>query len=147
MAFIANPEIYVRSKMSEDMQGRICLRHSLSLSGVLLPGPEDKACNPPEGYTACNRFTCVAETLPPFNQFTRKVLLSLRIAPSQLHLNRYALLSSLFIIFMDHLFRPPTVEEIIYLLKIKSRGDKPSFTFLEAVRNCQVVAGAWSKLS
>ena len=52
--FIVNPSDSVRSNVSEDMLGRICLRHGLSMDDVLLPGPNDRPHNPPEGYIAFN---------------------------------------------------------------------------------------------
>ena len=146
-SFIVSPSDSVPSNISEDMLGRICLRHGLSLDDVLLPGPNDRPHNPPEGYTAFNRHACAAGTLPPFNEYIREVLSFLRIAPSQLHPNGYALINSLFIAFMECLHRPPLPIEIRYLFNFKTRGDYPSFTFLEAVRNCQVVTGSWTRLS
>ena len=94
-SFIANPSYSVQSNISEDMLGRICLRHGLSLDDVLLPGPNDRPHNPSEGYTAFNRHACAAGTLPPFNEYIREVLSFLRIAPSQLHPSGYASVNSL----------------------------------------------------
>ena len=132
-SFIANPSDSVPSHISEDMLGRICLRHGLSLDDVLLPGPSDRPHNPPEGYTAFNRHVCAAGKLPPFNEYIREVLSFLGIAPSQLHPNGYASVNSLFIVFMEYLHRPPAPTEIRYLFNFKTRNDYPSFTFLEAV--------------
>lgn len=141
--FIENPQDSVPSNVSKDMLGRICLRHGLSSDDVHLPGPNGRLHAPSEGFTAFDRYACT----PPFNQYIRKVLSFFGIAPSQLHQNGYALLNSLFIVFMEHLFRPPTPIEIKYLFNVKSWGDSPSFTFLESVRNCQVVIGSWTRLS
>ena len=135
-SFIANPSDSIQSNISEDMLGRICLRHDLSLDDVLLLGLNDRPHNPPEGYTAFNRHACAAGMLPPFNEYIREVLSFLRIAPSQLHPNGYASVNSLFIVFMEYLHRPPILIEIRYLFNFKTRGDYPSFTFLEAMRNC-----------
>lgn len=146
-SFITNPSDSVPSNISEDMLGRICLRHGLSLDDALLPGPNDRPHNPSEGYTAFNRHACAAGTLPPFNEYIREVLSFLRISPSQLHPNGYASINSLFIAFMECLHRPPLPIEIRYLFNFKTRGDYPSFTFLEAVRNCQVITGSWTRLS
>src|SRR5574338_249930 len=146
-SFINSPPDSVPSNISEDMLGRICLRHGLLLDDVILPGPDDRSHNAPEGYTAFNRHACAAGTLPPFNDYIREVLAYLDIAPSQLHPNRYASLNSLFIVFMEYLHRPPRMTDIRYLFNFKSRTDSPSFTFLESVRNCQVVAGSWTRLS
>lgn len=129
------------------MLGRICLRHWLSLNYVLLSGPNDRPHAPPEGYTAFNRHSCIAGTLPSINQYIREVLDFLGIAPSQLHPNRYALLNNTFIGFIEHFLRPSTPEEIRFIFIVKNRGDDPSFTFLEAARNCQIVTGSWTRLS
>lgn len=145
--FIMNPQDFVPSNVSEDMLGRICLRHGLPLDDILLPGPNDRPHAPPDGFTAFNRHACTAGTLPPFNQYIREVLSFFEITPSQLHPNGYSLLNSLFIVFMEHLFWPPIPIEIRYLFNVKSRGDSPSFTFPEAVRNCQVVTGSWTRPS
>ena len=144
---IEDPIDSVRSNISGALLGRICLKHNLSLDDVLLPGVEDRPHNPPEGYTAFYRHACAAGTLPPFNQYIREMLSFIGIAPGQLHPNGHALLNSVFILFMDCLFRPPKPAEIRHIFNFKSRGDSPSFTFLEAVRNCQVVTGAWTRLS
>ena len=46
-SFISNPSYSFPSNISEDMLGRICLRHGLSMDDVLLPGPNDRPHNPP----------------------------------------------------------------------------------------------------
>ena len=145
--FIGNPPDSIPSNVSKDMLGRICLRHGLLLADVLLPEPSDRPHAPPDGFTAFNKHSCIAGMLPPFNQYIREVLAFFKISPSQLHPNGYALLNSLFVVLMEHLFRPPTPIEIIYLFNVKSRGDSPSFTFLEVVRNYQVVTGSWTRLT
>ena len=145
--FIDDPIDSVSSSISEALLGRICLKHNLSPDDVLLPGVDDRPHSPPEGYTAFYRHACVAGTLPPFNQYIREMLSFIGIAPSQLHPNGHALLNSVFVLFMDHLFRPPRPTEIRHIFNFKSRGDSPSFTFLEAVRNCQIVTGARTRLS
>ena len=145
--FIEDPVDSVQSNISESLLDRLCLKHNISLDDVLLPGASDRPHNPPEGYTAFYRHACAAGSLPPFNQYIREMLSYLGIAPSQLHPIGHALLNSVFVIFMDCLFRPPRPNEIRHIFNFKSRGDSPSFTFLEAVRNCQVVTGAWTRLS
>ena len=145
--FIEDPADSVQSNISESLLGRLCSKHNISLDDVLLPSASDRPHNPPEGYTAFYRHACAAGSLPPFNQYIREMLSYLGIAPSQLHPNGHALLNSVFVIFMDCLFRPPRPNEIRHIFNFKSRGDSPSFTFLEAVRNCQVVTGAWTRLS
>lgn len=77
--FIANPQDSMPSNVYEDMLGRICLRHSLPLDDVLLPGPNDRRHAPLEGFTVFNRHSCTAETLPLFNQYIREVLAFFRI--------------------------------------------------------------------
>ena len=145
--FIEDPVDSVQSNISESLLGQLCSKHNISLDDVLLPSASDRPHNPPEGYTAFYRHACAAGSLPPFNQYIREMLSFLGIAPSQLHPNGHALLNSVFVIFMDCLFRPPRPNEIRHIFNFKSRGDSPSFTFLEAVRNCQVVTGAWTRLS
>ena len=145
--FIEDPVDSVQSSISESLLGQICLKHNISLDDVLLPSANDRPHNPPEGYTAIYRHAYAVGSLPPFNQYIREMLSYLGSAPSQLHPNGHALLNSVFVIFMDCLFRPPRPNEISHIFNFKSRGDSPSFTFLEAVRKCQVVTGAWTRLS
>ena len=92
--FIEDPIDSVQSNISENLLGRICTRHNISLDDALLPGPSDRPHCPPEGYTAFYRHACAAGTLPPFNQYIREMLSFLGIAPSQLHPNGHALLNS-----------------------------------------------------
>lgn len=66
-SFIGNPQDYVPSNVSEDMLGRICLRHGIPQDDVLLPRSNDRLHSPPEGFIAFNRHSCTAGTLPPFN--------------------------------------------------------------------------------
>lgn len=75
--FIGNSQDSMLSNVSEDMLGRICLRHGLPSDNVLSPGSNGRPHAPPEGFTAFNHHTCSAGTLPLFNQYIRKCWLSL----------------------------------------------------------------------
>lgn len=144
---ISNPENSVWSKITEEMLGRICLRHRPSLKKVRLPGPKDRARNPPKRFTACNRFMSWTGTMPSFNQFISDVLFYLRIAPSQLHPDGYALLNSLYIIFLEHLFRSPIVDGIRYLFNIRVKQiirRSPSWKLLGTVKSWQAHGASWA---
>lgn len=83
------------------MLDKLCTRHGIPRGDVRLPGPNELAHNPPEGFTTFNRYACPNGAIPPLNVFLRKVLNFLGIAPAQLHPNAYGQLNALYVVFRE----------------------------------------------
>lgn len=88
---------------------------------------------PPVGYTACNRYMCMAGCVPSFNQFICAILQLMKLAPAQVHLNSCALLNNMYMIFVCHSDRKPSSQKIRYLYSFKCQKGSLSLIFLVLV--------------
>jgi len=79
----------------------------------------DRAYAPPEGYTTCDKFICWLDFIEAFNSYIRDVLHHFRNASTQLHTNGYAILNYVYMVLLEYLYRPPTLEDIHYFFIVK----------------------------
>ena len=140
-----NPVDALPSRVTETSLNKLCSTHGLLRQDCILPNINDRPHLPPAGYTACIKFMCWAGSVPPFNTFLREVLLAFGIAPIQLHPNGHAFIYGAYVLFMQVLSRPPTVNDISFIYRRKHRADSPSYVFIEPNPKCQLICGAWNK--
>ena len=140
-----NPSATPRSSITQDALEKICFQHQLPLDMVRLPEPSDRPHTPPEGYTACNRYIFWSGAIPPFTEFLRNILREIGIAPGQLIPNSYAQLQCMYMLFLEHLFREPTIDDVRFIYRLKSQPGSP-YIFFESSKATKILTGQWHKL-
>lgn len=94
--------------------------------------------NPLNGYTACNRGTCLFGVITPFNNFLRCICRCWESLPLNSS-KRFCRFESIFMTFSMHQGRSLTFEEIRFLFYFKKRFSHPSLLFLGSF----IVAKSW----
>ena len=133
--------------LTEEKLDQIASSHGISRSSMRLPGPNDTAGTPPEGYMAWSRYHCMCGTIPPLNQWIGTFTNYLRIAPMQLQPNSYAILNSMYVIFMERYKRRPTFREIRFFYNIKNYRRGSPFLNLESAHKNKTVLDLYNKFS
>ena len=117
---LINPGESFPTVLTEEKLNQIASSFGIPRSSMRLPGPNDTPGNPPEGYMAWSKYHCMCGTVPPLNQWIASFVNFLRIAPMQLQPNSYAMLNSMYVIFMQRYNRRPTFREIRFFYNVRN---------------------------
>ncbi|KAL2471681.1 Plus3 domain-containing protein [Abeliophyllum distichum] len=95
----------------------------------VVPGPDDRADDPPLGSVSLNQAVLAAGLRLPFPRIVRKFLRECRIAPTQICPNGWRILIGLLILW-DHLSFPrPSIRDFNSLYSFKSDGKRSGWWY------------------
>ncbi|KAL2493074.1 Plus3 domain-containing protein [Abeliophyllum distichum] len=95
----------------------------------VVPGPNDRADDPPLGCVALNQAVLAAGLRLPFPRIVRKFLGEWRIAPTQLCPNGWRIMIRFFILWEQLGFPRPSVKEFNSLYSFKSDGKRSGWWY------------------
>ncbi|KAL2457234.1 Plus3 domain-containing protein [Abeliophyllum distichum] len=95
----------------------------------VVPGPDDRADDPPLGAVALNQAILAAGLRLPFPWVVRKFLREWRIAPTQLCPNGWRILIGLLVLWDQLGFSRPTIGDFHSLYSLKSNGKRSGWWY------------------
>ncbi|KAL2531495.1 Plus3 domain-containing protein [Abeliophyllum distichum] len=95
----------------------------------VVPGPDDRADDPPLGAVALNQAILAAGLRLPFPWVVRKFLREWRIAPTQLYPNGWRILIGLLVLWDQLGFSRPTIGDFHSLYSFKSDGKRSGWWY------------------
>ncbi|KAL2453772.1 Plus3 domain-containing protein [Abeliophyllum distichum] len=127
------PEWKCRSFPSEVSEGQLREWHQIYRVPddveFVVPGPDDRADDPPLGAVALNQAILAAGLRLPFPWVVRKFLREWRIAPTQLCPNGWRILIGLLVLWDQLGFSRPTIGDFHSLYSFKSDGKRSGWWY------------------
>lgn len=110
--------------------------HVLNLDYVRVPTCDERAYRPPLIYIAMSCYHCDASDIRPLTDYYLRLPFHVGIVPLQSAPNTYHILASLRNMFKAEFAREQTVDEIIFLYKVKASSKNP-YLFLRSKQGFQ----------